>query len=210
MKKVIKLTMGRDLSAWGIIWRMFLAVAIVAFAFGAIKIAPEHATNQVEPKNVEAEVKTKAETKAEAPPPKVKAIVVCCSDPRLCMYKKIRERYGLIEEECFPIVVPGGPDSLANPNLMCDECRSVKKYTDIILAHPAPTLKFVFVAEHEDCACIKHYGFTDPHQGKKDFPAIREFFAQKAPKLELVMEYYSFSDREKGLVNPVPEVIKID
>lgn len=152
------------------------------------------------------------EAKTETPPPQVRAIVLCCSDPRFDMIDRIRERYNLKKGEAFPIVVPGGPDPLANPELMEWKCRSEKEDVNIILdpKHHFPFLKIVIVAEHEDCACIKHYGFTDPHHGKKDFPAIREFFSARAPDLKLEMLYYSFKDREKGLVNPDPEVVEID
>jgi hypothetical protein len=143
------------------------------------------------------------------PAVEVKAIVICCSDPRLCMYKRIRELYGLLEEECFPIIVPGGPDPLANPELMCDECRAVKKHIDLILGKKISSIKTVIIAEHQNCACIEHYGFSDPDHGKTDFPAIKEYLSQRAPQLKQEMLYYSFSNREKGLVNPKPEFITI-
>ncbi len=198
MKKLVRLVIGPEPTAWGSILHAVQALAIVAATFWLIAIG----TNSSQ--------KVSSQEQQQTESPKVRAIVVCCSDPRLCMYKKIRERYGLMEEECFPIVVPGGPDPLANPVLMDCKCLAEKTDLDIILEHPAPSMTMVIVAEHEDCACIKHYGFTDPHQGKKDFPAIKEFFAKRTPELELVMLYFSFTDKEKGLVNPNPEVVKID
>lgn len=197
MKKIVEMVFENNFTTRRVVKGIFIAVAslvvVVAMLCASTKAA---------------EVKAKT----EAPPPKVKAIVICCSDPRLDMIDLIRERYGFGKGECFPIVVPGGPDPLANPTVMECKCQAEKEYMDIILdpKHHFPFLEKIVVAEHEDCACIKHYGFTDPHQGKKDFPAIKEFFDKRTPGLELVMLYYSFTNREKGIVNPDPEVIKLD
>lgn len=150
------------------------------------------------------------EVKSEEPQPQVKAIVICCSDPRLDMIDRIRERYGLKKGEAFPIVVPGGPDPLANPDIMCDECKGIIKHIDLILGKKIPSIDKIVIAEHQNCACIEHHGFLDPDHGKKDFPKIKEFFTKRAPGLKLEMLYYSFLDRERGLVNPIPEVIEVD
>jgi hypothetical protein len=189
----------------------YVVVAMV-FCFYGKKADAKKSTTEAEVKTEASKTKAPVGVKTEATPPKVRAIVICCSDPRLDMIDRIRERYGFGQGECFPIVVPGGPEPLANPTLMDCACRAEKQELDVILdpKHPLPFLEKVIVAGHEDCAFNKYCGLLDPHQGKKDFPAIKEFFAQRAPKLKLVMEYYSFADREKGLVNPVPEKIKLD
>lgn len=190
MKKVMTLVFGQQYTVRGVAGGILVAVLCIVGSLGLMNLSKKIASKK--------------------PTVEVKAIVMCCSDPRFCMYKKIRELYGLKEEECFPIVVPGGPDPLANPKLMKYKFLSEKTDLDIILDHPAPSMKLVIVAEHEDCACIKHFGLTeDPHQGKKDFPLIKEYLSQRAPNLKREMLYYSFSNREKGLVNPKPEFITI-
>lgn len=203
MKRAMTLVFGQQYTIRGVAGGILVAVICIVSSLGLMNLSSRIVQKQA--------VETKAEApKVEVPPLPVRAIVICCSDPRFDMIDRIRERYGLKKGEAFPIVVPGGPDPLANPELMEYKCLSEKIDLDIILEHPSTTLKTIIVAEHEDCACIKHFGLTeDPHQGKKDFPAIKEFFIHNAPDLKLEMLYYSFFVEGKGKVNPEPEVITV-
>jgi len=133
-------------------------------------------------------------------------LVICCSDPRFqfafnCF---IQNELDLNHGDFVPIIIAGGPASLAHP-AMAKEIRFLNEQIVFFLKH-FPFIKWIFLINHEDCGFytkIPNPGGQKKNREREDLPlaakALTErISAEKILGIKISSFYAKFDNSDKN------------